>query len=134
VNDPHLAALNRLIAVAEKQTAAIESLAAALRPKRDLSHEDHILLAKLLPGIYGTLGSTPFLTRELLADPVFRALVPPNMDASELGSLFSRAKNRDLGGLTIEWLGAEHGASIWRVVQTTLETTLPTSPPSRNGR
>jgi hypothetical protein len=80
-----------------------------------LSHRDHVVLGKLLPAIAGRYGDGTWTVRELLADPVFAALLPSSNGnaAQALGQLFFRAIAEDIDGLTIDRLKLERGSALW---------------------
>jgi hypothetical protein len=83
-----------------------------------LTHEEHLVLARLIPAILGKFGST-FTTAELIGDPVIVALLPAvNGNANRhLGALLARSVGEDLGGVRLEKCGFEHGAAVWSLQQ-----------------
>ena len=100
----------------------LRMLRAELRPRRVISHEEHLLLSKLIPAIKGSYGSTAWTCRELLALPVFRELT--HLSCRELGTLLSKAAGVNVSGFTIEPSGKDHGRVLWALksVDTSRET------------
>lgn len=112
--DPYLILLGQILDVQREIRDELRILNERRRG-RNLTHAEHLVLGRLLPGILGQYGpGVSFLTRELLENPVYRALT--NMSARQLGDLFRRAQNVDIAGLTIQRVNyRQHGAQFWIV-------------------
>jgi hypothetical protein len=120
-NEKSMTEAQLLEAILEAQKASLEELQ-RIRHRLGtprLTHRDHVVLGKLLPAIAGRYGGGSWTVRELLADPVFPALMPSvNGNAAQgLGNLLARSVGMDVDGLAVEKVKTEHGASIWRLVR-----------------
>jgi hypothetical protein len=106
----------------------IRGLRDVRRPAR-CTREDLHLLRRLLPAIAGRLGSESFTVGELLAVPVFRALVT-SLTPRQLGRLLLRAVPVD--GLAVERIGADRSrVALWRVVAAPMPVLKPALPSPR---
>jgi hypothetical protein len=83
---------------------------------REITDNDDAVLRRLLPAIKGAIGSDVFVVAELLKDPVFQEITD-GMSCKAIGGLLGRACDAgEFQGLTVERLGREHNATLWRVV------------------
>lgn len=80
-----------------------------------LTRADRGALARILPAIVGALGPNGFLAGEAVQLAAVQ-LVIPGWKGGRLGKLLKRAVDVAVDGLTVERLGTEGHALVWRVV------------------
>jgi hypothetical protein len=83
-----------------------------------LSRSDLALLGRLLPVIGATVGSEPFLVRDLFEHPsAALRLVFRKLNTRQVGRLLRRAEGQAVDGYLVEQTGDELGAKLWRVAK-----------------
>lgn len=81
-----------------------------------LSRVDQARLGAILPVVAATVGSAPFLVRELLGlESAGLRLVLAGLSAKALGKLLRRGEGVPVAGLVVEQVGVEAGAMLWKV-------------------
>lgn len=83
-----------------------------------LTEEEVADLKRILPAIAAAKGSDGFTSGQAvkLEAPGVQ-LVLHGFSPARLGRLFARARGQDFAGYTIERIGIEHQAAIWRITQ-----------------
>jgi hypothetical protein len=112
-----------MLALLREMNARLERIELRLSTRR-VSRDDYSILMKLLPAVGGRIGSDYFTTAQLLADPVFKALLE-ELNARQVGKLLRRSVDVDVDGLCVQHVTSEHNACLWQVVSV---IKLPNSP------
>jgi hypothetical protein len=88
------------------------------RPVSALNRADHATLARLLPAAGGVFGSEPFLTRDLFeSDSAALTLVLRGLNVRQVGRLFGRGEGQAIDAYTIQRVGEELHAILWRILK-----------------
>ena len=96
-----------------------------------LSRADRDRLGAILPVVVASLGSSPFLVRELLhLDSVGLRLVLAGLSGKALGRLLRRGEGQPVNGLVVEQVGVEAGSALWKVSKVLSEVSGPVKPSS----
>ena len=112
-----LDALERLIAIGERQAAGVDASRADLAGERvwaRLAIQDVDTMLGLMPAVGGELGDEPFLANDLCTNPAFRSVIN-GRSARSLGILLSQVIDAPLAGFVVQSAGTSNGTARYAV-------------------
>lgn len=108
-----------VLAKLDKIQAALDRIEADRASRPTLSRADMALLQKLLPAIAAVVGSELFFAGEVArSNAPGVQLARGALTAKQVGRLLRRATGCPIAGFTVERVGEEGNAVLWRIVAT----------------